>query len=110
MAARTPPSTSSELTVVMYIIYTNLSAKVQALPSSQSASLNKVPIPAPNNTRIANSLKSSTSNNLLRERAATLLLPPMRSNLIVSLRPIAVTSEQPVASNILPEFNVDHFR
>ena len=94
----------------MYIIYTNLSPKQPNLPSVPPPSLNKVAIPVPTNTRIANSLKNHSSNNLIRERASTILLPSTKFNLVVPVRSNSIGSEQPMATNIPTERNVEYFR
>lgn len=110
MAARINAASPSELTVVMYIIYTNLNPRQQ-----NATSVNRIPIPQNNfnnntNFRMANSLKTSTSNSQIRERASTILLPPMKSNLVVTVRSSSVGSEQTVGNNIPPERNVEFFK
>ncbi len=108
MAARINSTSSSELTVVMYIIYTNLTSKQQNLPLS---SLNKIAIPPTNNNnRIANSLKSNTNNNQMRERASTILLPPVKTNLVVPIRSSSAGSEQIIGNNIPTERNIEFFK
>ncbi|CAF0736616.1 unnamed protein product [Adineta ricciae] len=110
MAARATPSSSSELTVVMYIIYTNLNPKQQNLPAVTSSALNKISIPPPSNTRIANSLKNNSNTNQMRERASTILLPSVKANLVTPVRPNAVSSDQAIASNIPVDRNVEYFK
>jgi hypothetical protein len=110
MAARINATSPSELTVVMYIIYTNLNPRQQ-----NGTGFNRVPIPPSSmnnntNARMSNSLKSSASNNQIRERASTILLPPMKANLIVTVRSSSVGSEQTIGNNIPPERNVEFFR
>ncbi len=107
MAARTSPTSSSELTVVIYIIYTNLTPKQQ---NSTSSSLNKIPIAPTNNIRITNSVKTNTNNNLIRERASTILLPPVKANLVVPIRSNSTGSEQTIGNNIPTERNVEFFK
>jgi hypothetical protein len=80
MAARTSPTSSSELTVVIYIIYTNLTPKQQ---NSTSSSLNKIP---------------------------TILLPPAKANLVVPIRSNSTGSEQTMGNNIPTERNVEFFK
>ncbi len=105
MAARIVPSSSSELTVVMYIIYTNLSPRQQT-----SSSINKLPIPPTNNIRIANNLKTNSNNNQMRERSSTILLPPPKTNLVVPVRSSTVGSEQIIGNNIPTDKNVEFFK
>jgi hypothetical protein len=105
MAARTAPSSSTELTVVMYIIYTNLSPRQQ-----NSSSTNKLSIPSTNNIRIGNSFKTNTNNNQMRERASTMLLPPMKTNLVVPVRSSSIGSEQIIGNNIPTDKNVEYFK
>ena len=103
MAARTTPSSSSELTVVMYIIYTNLNPK-------QQNSSNKISILPPNNNRIANSLKTSINNNQTRERASTILLPSIKPNLVIPIRSCSIGGEQNIGNNIPTERNVEFYK
>jgi len=108
MAARISSTSSLELTVVMYIIYTNLTAKQPSLPSSSS--LNKIALPPTNNNRIGNSLKTNTNNNQMRERSSTILLPPMKANPVVQVRSSSLGSEQNIGNNIPTERNVEFFK
>lgn len=110
MAARIIPASPSELTVVMYIIYTNLNPRQQ-----NATSVNRILIPQSsmnNNTslRLSNSLKSSASNSQIRERASTILLPSTKTNLVVPVRSSSVGSEQTIGNNIPPERNVEFFK
>jgi hypothetical protein len=110
MAARTTPSSPSQLTVVMYIIYTNLNAKQQNSSNITSSSLSKISMLPGNNTRIANSLKTNTSSNQMRERSSTILLPPVRSNLAIPIRSGSIGIEQNIGNNIPTERNVEYFK
>ena len=110
MAARVNPNSSLELTVVMYIIYTNLNPRPQ-----NSTPANRIPIPqgTTNNstsTRISNSLQTSTTNNQIRDRASTILLPLQKTSLVVPLRSSSVGSDQTIGNNIPPERNVEFFK
>ena len=89
----------------MYIIYTNLQAKQQ-----NSSILNKIPIPSINNIPLANSLKTNIINNQIRERASTILLPPVKTNLVIPIRTNSVGSEQIIGNNIPPERNIEFFK
>ncbi|CAF2646870.1 unnamed protein product [Rotaria sp. Silwood2] len=110
MAARTTPASSSELTIVMYIIYTNLTPKQQTASNMNVPSLNKIPIPSISNQRIVNSLKNNTSNNQMRERASTILLSSTKTNLVVPIRSSSFGSEQNTGNNIPIERNVEFFK
>jgi hypothetical protein len=112
MAARaTPPlPPPCELNVVMYIIYTNLIPKQQGIFNTTSSSLNKIAVPPMNNTRIANSLKNNSNNNLMRDRATTLLLPSIKPSPVTPVRSSSVNTEQNTANNIPIERNVECFR
>jgi hypothetical protein len=109
MAARTSPSSSSELTVVMYIIYTNLSPRQQ-----NSSLLNKISIPSASNIRIPNNVKSNTNNTQMRERASTILLPSLptttKTNLVVPVRSSSIGLEQTIGNNIPTERNIEFFK
>jgi hypothetical protein len=110
MAARTTPSPPSQLTVVMYIIYTNLNAKQQNSSNITSSSLSKISTLPGSNTRIANSLKTGTTSYQMRERSSTILLPPVRSNFVIPIRSGAIGIEQNVGNNIPTERNVEYFK
>jgi len=110
MAARTTPSSPSQLTVVMYIIYTNLNAKQQNSSNITSSSLSKISMLPGSNTRIANSLKTNTSSNQMRERSSTILLPPVKSNIAIPIRSGSIGIEQNIGNNIPTERNVDYFK
>jgi hypothetical protein len=89
----------------MYIIYTNLTPR-QQVPSTS----NKVSAPPTNNTRIANSLKTNSNINQMRDRTSTILLPPIKTSLVVSIRSNSIGSEQNIGHNIPPDRNVDFFK
>src|SRR2546430_17653304 len=105
MAARTSPASSSELTVVMYIIYTNLNPRQQNVSSSSNKNLVSS---TNNNNRMANSLKTNSNINQTRERSATILLPlPTKTNLVVPVRSNSVGSEQTIGNNIPTDRTVE---
>lgn len=110
MATRSSPNSSSELTVVMYIIYTNLN------PRSQNAvPVNRIPIPQGNannlnSIRMSNSFQPSTGSTQIRERASTILLPTTKTSFVVPVRSSSIGSDQPIANNIPPERNVEYFK
>ncbi|CAF3686118.1 unnamed protein product, partial [Adineta steineri] len=110
MAARTTPSSPAELTVVMYIIYTNLEPKLLNPSNIPLSTLNKISVPPPTNNRIANSLKNSATMSQIRERASTILVPSGKTNLVVPLRSNTVGGEQYIANNIPVDRNVEFFR
>lgn len=106
MAARTVPSLPSELIVVMYLIYTNLTPRQQNVPTT-----NKIPIPSSsNNIRIANSLKTNYNNNQMRERALTMSIQGPKINPIANIRSGSVGSEQVIGNNIPIEKNLEFFK
>ncbi|CAF0727285.1 unnamed protein product [Rotaria sordida] len=110
MAARTTPSSPSELTVVLYIIYTNLTPKQQISSNMSAPALNKFPIPPIGNNRIPNSLKNNTNSNQTRERASTILSPSIKTNLVIPVRSSSFGSEQHISNNIPNERNVEFFK
>ncbi|CAF3449227.1 unnamed protein product [Rotaria sp. Silwood1] len=110
MAARTTPASSSELTVVMYIIYTNLTPKQHTSTNISAPSLNRISIPSISNQRMGNSFKNNTNNNQMRERASTILPSSTKTNLVVPIRSSSFGSEQNIGNNIPTERNVEFFK
>ncbi|CAM4873794.1 unnamed protein product [Rotaria socialis] len=110
MAARTTPSSSSELTVVLYIIYTKLIARQPNASNVVVPSLNKIPLPSASNLRVTNSLNKNGNNNQPRERASTILPPSGKNNLVIPVRSNSFGSEQNVGINIPVEQNVGFFK
>lgn len=106
MAARSNPSSQTELTVVMYIIYTNLQPKTDIITSS-----NKISIPSANvNVRLPNSFKSAVNINQIRDRASTMLVPPVRTNVVTPIRADSTNAEQNIGNNIPLDRNVEYFK
>ncbi|UJR27028.1 hypothetical protein I4U23_008332 [Adineta vaga] len=109
-AARITPSTPSELTVVMYIIYTNLGPKQHNSSNVTSSSLNRISVLPQSNNRMANSLKNNTNINQMRERASTILSPSLKPYLVVPVRSSSVGGEQNIGNNIPADRNVEYLR
>ena len=65
-----------------------------------------------NNNRVATSLKTNTNNGnvQMRDRTSTLLVAPVKTNLVVQIRPNTAGTEQIVGNNIPVERNIEYFK
>ena len=106
----TIPSSSSESSIIMYTIYTNLSPKQTHSFNTITRFVNRVPIPSMNNNGIASSSKNNSNTSQMRERAATMVAPASTVNFVAPIRSSSMISEQNIGNNIPKERNIEYFK